>query len=253
MKMLLFVLTLLMSSSALAKTSLTVLVGLDKPPYINLSDQSGFELDLIRLVLKKMGSEAQFLHVPNARLRDLLLEGKADIATLQKVDPSQPLFYSTPYIQYQNVVASLKIRSIQIRRMMDIQPYTVVAFHNARRLLGKEFETSVNAVESYQELANQSQQVQMLLMSRCDLVIADSNILNYYLKLHGRSPDELDFARLFAPALYHAAFRNDALRARFDRALADVVKSADYQELQLKYFGQRNQLFSEDDASATSG
>lgn len=250
MKILLSALVLLISSVAVAKTTLTVLVGLDKPPYINLTDQSGYELDLLRLVLKHMGAEAQFLHVPNARLRDLLLEGKADMASLQKVDPSQPLFYSDPYIQYQNIVGSLKIRSIDIRRFMDMQPYTVVAFHNARRLLGDDYETSVNAMESYQELANQSQQVQMLLMSRCDLVVADRNILNYYLQQHERSIDELQLARLFPPSLYHAAFRTDVLRQRFDRALAEVLASPEFNALQLKYFGELNQLFSEESAAA---
>jgi len=237
-------LLLLFSPWLCAKTTLSVLAGLDKPPYINLTDQSGYELDLLRQVFHRIGAEAVFLHVPNARLRDLLLEGKADVASLQKPDPAQPLFYSLPYVQYQNVVASMKVRAIQLRRLLDLQPYSVVAFHNARRLLGPDYEQSVNAVSNYQELANQSQQVQMLLMGRCDLVVADRNILNYYLTKTGRSIDELELARLLPVSRYHVAFRSQELRNKFDKALLEFFASDDFIQLQQQYFHQLNQPFS---------
>lgn len=52
MRWLLF-LCIAFSFSLQAKTELTILVGLDKPPYIDLNDSSGYELDLLRLLIKK--------------------------------------------------------------------------------------------------------------------------------------------------------------------------------------------------------
>lgn len=76
MRWLLF-LCIAFSFSLQAKTELTILVGLDKPPYIDLNDSSGYELDLLRLLTKKMGYDAVFLHVPNARIKDLMLGGQS--------------------------------------------------------------------------------------------------------------------------------------------------------------------------------
>lgn len=233
------------SLTAQAKTELTILVGLDKPPYIDLNDSSGYELDLLRLLSKKMGYDAVFLHVPNARIKDLMLDGRADIATLQKPDPTQQLYFSLPYIRYQNVAASLASRSLQLRQLEQLKPYSVVAFHNARTLLGPEYQQLVRLVMNYQEVANQSQQLQMLLLERCDVVVMDRNIFYYYAKLAGQSMQPFDIAAVFKPSLYSAAFKNERLRTKFDKALAEIQQEPIFTQLQLKYFSEVNQQLQE--------
>ncbi len=234
------------SLTAQAKTELTILVGLDKPPYIDLNDSSGYELDLLRLLTKKMGYEAVFLHVPNARIKDLMLDGRADIATLQKPESTEPQFYfSQPYIRYQNVAASLSSKSLQLQRLDQLKPYSVVAFHNARTLLGPEYQKMVRLALNYQEVANQSQQLQMLLLERCDVVVMDRNIFYYYAKLAGQSMQPFDLAPVFSPSLYSAAFKNERLRAKFDKALAEIQQEPIFTQLQLKYFSEVNQQLQE--------
>jgi polar amino acid transport system substrate-binding protein len=231
---------------AQAKTELTILVGLDKPPYIDLNDSSGYELDLLRLLTQKMGYDAVFLHVPNARIKDLMLDGRADIATLQKPDPTQQqLYFSLPYIRYQNVAASLASKSLQLRQLEQLKPYSVVAFHNARTLLGPEYQQLVRLVMNYQEVANQSQQLQMLLLERCDVVVMDRNIFYYYAKLAGQSMQPFDIAPVFSASLYSAAFKNERLRNKFDKALAEVQQEPVFTQLQLKYFSEVNQQLQE--------
>lgn len=242
----LLVLCLVFSFTVMAKTQLTILVGLDKPPYIDLNDSSGYELDLLRVLSKKMGYEAVFLHVPNARIRGLMLEGRADIATLQKPDPEQKeLYYSEPYIRYQNVAASLSSKSLQLHQLEQLKPYSVVAFHNARTLLGPEYQKLVRLVMNYQEVANQSQQLQMLLLERCDVVVMDRNIFYYYAKAAGHSMQPFDLAAVFKPSLYSAAFKNVHLRGKFDKALAEVQQEPIFTQLQLKYFSEVNQQLQE--------
>ncbi|WP_127026098.1 substrate-binding periplasmic protein [Rheinheimera mangrovi] len=234
------------SFTAQAKTELTILVGLDKPPYIDLNDSSGYELDLLRLLAQKMGYDAVFLHVPNARIKDLMLDGRADIATLQKPDPTQQkLYFSLPYIRYQNVAASLASKSLQLMQLEQLKPYSVVAFHNARTLLGPEYQQLVRFVVNYQEVANQSQQLQMLLLERCDVVVMDRNIFYYYAKLAGQSMQPFDIAPLFSASLYSAAFKNERLRNKFDKALAEVQQEPVFTQLQLKYFSEVNQQLQE--------
>jgi polar amino acid transport system substrate-binding protein len=234
------------SLTAQAKTELTILVGLDKPPYIDLNDSSGYELDLLRLLTQKMGYEAVFLHVPNARIKDLMLDGRADIATLQKPEQTQQqLYFSKPYIRYQNVAASLESKSLQLQRLDQLQPYAVVAFHNARTLLGPEYQKIARLALSYQEVANQSQQLQMLLLQRCDVVVMDRNIFYYYAKLAGQSMQPFNLAPVFSPSLYSAAFKNERLRAKFDKALAEVQQEPIFTQLQLKYFSEVNQQLQE--------
>ena len=229
-----------------AKTELTILVGLDKPPYIDLNDSTGYELDLLRLLTQKMGYEAVFLHVPNARIKDLMLDGRADMATLQKPDPElKQLYFSQPYIRYQNVAASLASKSLQLNQLEQLKPYSVVAFHNARTLLGPEYQKLVRFVMDYQEVANQSQQLQMLLLQRCDVVVMDRNIFYHYAKLAGQSMQPFDLATVFPPSLYSAAFKNERLRAKFDKALAEVQQEPIFTQLQLKYFSEVNQQIQE--------
>jgi polar amino acid transport system substrate-binding protein len=219
-----------------AKAELTVLTGLDKPPYIMLNSNSGYELELLKLLTKKMGYDVVFLHVPNARIINLMLEGKADIATLQKEEPDSPLLYSRPYISYQNVAVSRADRGIQLSQLAQLTPYRVVAFHNARFLLGQDFQQITTQISSYQEVANQRQQLQMLMLERCDVVLMDRNILRYYATEAGHSPQLYTEAALFSPSLYSAAFINKKLRDKFNQALAELQQEPAFIQLQLKYF-----------------
>ena len=70
-KWLAFVL-ILISDNRLFAAPLNVLVGQNKPPYIELETQSGYALDLLAEIVRRMGHEAVFIFVPNARIRLLL-------------------------------------------------------------------------------------------------------------------------------------------------------------------------------------
>src|SRR5690606_932939 len=94
---------------------------------------------------------------------------------------------------------------------------------------------------NYQEVANQSQQLQMLMLERCDVVVMDRNIFYYYAKQAGHSMQLFDLAPVFQPSLYSAAFKNERLRRKFNKALAEVQQEPIFIQLQQKYFSQVNQ------------
>ncbi|MCH8536955.1 MAG: transporter substrate-binding domain-containing protein [Alkalimonas sp.] len=233
---------LLFSTFCTAEKMLTVLVGMDKPPYIQLQDGTGFELELLRKVVQRMGYEAVFLHVPNARIRYLLEQGHGDIATLQSVrEPSSDLFYSMPYIRYQNAVITLRQNELQIQLSQDLARLRVIAFQNASQVLGQDFAEMTETSRRYQETTNQKTQVDMLLADRVDAVVMDINIFHYFRRVADDN-QPIQLHSLFPASDYRAAFRDRRLQQAFDQALAEVQQRERYRQLQLEFFGSVNQL-----------
>ena len=241
MRLLLCFFLLLVSISLSAERTLTVLVGMDKPPYIQLQDGTGFELELLREVSRKMGYEAVYLHVPNARIRYLLEQGHGDVATLQQpADEPSELYYSQPYVRYQNAVISLRERELVIQHPQDMQPLRVSAFQNAHFVLGADFQAMAQNSSRYQETTNQQAQVSLLLAGRIDAAVMDINIFHYFRRVSGDN-QPIQLHTIFPPSDYRAVFREQSLQQAFDRAMHAFMTSPDYSRLQLEFFGSVNQ------------
>ena len=229
-----------MPSSARA-AALNVLVGQNKPPYIRLETVSGYEIELLREVVRRMGHEAVFVFVPNSRIRSLLDSGNGDIATLQPndvVDPS--VFFSQPYIRYQNVVVSRASDELTIAHPADLAEKMVVAFQGASRVLGADYRDAVAQNPGYLENVDQKAQVDMLFNGRAQAIVLDCNIFMHHQQTNSM-PVAVTIHELFSSSLYRAAFRDAALQRSFDRALLSVLLDNWYQQLQLGYFMQQNQ------------
>ncbi|MDX1678752.1 substrate-binding periplasmic protein [Arsukibacterium sp.] len=235
-----FFLLLTMAGQLMAKP-LTVLVGQHKPPYINTANISGYEVELLAEVVSRMGYEPVFVFVPNARLKPLLEQGEGDIASLQPVTAEDTtLFYSNPYIRYQNIAVSLADNKLMINDSRDLGHYSVLAFQNARTVLGPEYADMARISAAYRETVDQQAQLKMLLSGRVQVVVMDRNIFNHY-RLQQDNVDELAVHPLFDTTLYRAAFTEAALQKAFDRALLSVILDSWYLRLQRKYFGEENQ------------
>lgn len=234
-------LLLLAQQGMLAAAPLTVLVGQQKPPYINTANISGYEVELLAEVVSRMGYEPVFLFVPNARIKPLLLQGEGDIASLQPVANEEAgLFYSNPYIRYQNVAISLANDKLVIGHSSDLGRYSVLAFQNARLVLGPDYTDMARISANYRETVDQQAQLTMLLSKRVQVVVMDRNIFNYY-RLQHDDAQEMAIHPLFNTTVYRAAFRDAKVQRAFDRALLSVILDSWYQRLQRKYFGEENQ------------
>lgn len=243
-------------------STLTVLVGQHKPPYIHLDNIRqqknaqtvaaaetiadsvvGFEIELLRETVKRMGYEAEFVYLPNARIRHQLEAGVGDIATLQPVvaQPEEPgLYFSEPYIRYQNVVVSRQADTFLITKPSDLVKLTTVAFQGASVVLGSAFNDMVQLATDYRETIDQKSQVDALLSGRADAIVLDRNIFTHH-HHEAIAPVEVVMHELFGSTLYRAAFRDVQLQRAFNRALLSVELDHWYQQLQLKYFKQLNQ------------
>lgn len=213
-------------------------VGWSKPPYVIQEEETGFEIDLVKAVFDQLGYQLKFVYVPFARSPYLLNQGEIDLAMTinPRMDINQ-LQLSTPYISYHNVAISLKKRNLVINNVIDLAHYTVIAFQNAKVILGAEYTQAVKKSPFYQELPDQAHQVEMLLKGRADVVVMDVNIFNYLSRdyTHENQMNNVNVHKLFPASQYHLGVKDLALKQLFNQQLNEYKRSAAYQQLLLKY------------------
>ena len=173
-----FLLLLACVTSAPADT-LNVVVGWDKPPYIVAKGDTGFEVELVKALAAQSGYEVNMLYVPMGRTVRMINGREADIALSIGRGHNVPnAWLSDEYVRYKNVVATLKDRNLDISSVDDLTGYTVVGFQTASQVLGINFFNAMNGNSGYIEIADQSRQVNMLMLGSVDAIVLDINILN---------------------------------------------------------------------------
>ncbi|ALZ75919.1 transporter substrate-binding domain-containing protein [Rheinheimera sp. F8] len=223
--------------SALSTTPLQVLVGMNKPPYIQVDSSDGYEIELLREIAQRMAQQVEFTYVPNKRILTLLQQGIGDIATLQK--PGQDvadIFYSCPYIRYQNVAVTLAANQLVLNSLLDLDNLSILAFQNATLVLPDDYRRIAMASPSYRETVDPRTQVDMLQKQRVQVVVMDMNIFHYYNSKTDHA-SQVQVHALYTPTLYRAAFRDAGLAVKFNQALQQFQQSAAYPLLQERYFG----------------
>lgn len=222
---------------SLCSTPLQVLVGMNKPPYIQVDSSDGYEIELLREIVQRMAQQVEFTYVPNKRILPLLQQGIGDIATLQKPDQGvTDIFYSCPYIRYQNVAVTLAANQIVLKSLLDLDNLSILAFQNAALVLPDDYRRIALASPSYRETVDQRTQVEMLQKQRVQVVVMDMNIFHYYNSKTDHA-SQVQIHALFAPTLYRAAFRDAGQAVKFNQALQQFQQSAAYPLLQERYFG----------------
>jgi polar amino acid transport system substrate-binding protein len=219
---------------------LQLLVGVEKPPYIKVASQTGYELELLSAVVKRMGFDSQFIHVPNGRLFTLFSDGQADLVSLQRNTPSG--FYATqPYISYQNILIVRQDLHKEILSLNDLVGLRVMAFQNARQFLPPDYTEAVAKAGSYLEVVEQHQLPVLLLKNRVDVLVMDRNIFWHYYRQTAPKDNSLKILNFFTVNHYHMLARTPEVAERFNQALAEVKQSELFSQLQLKYFAELNQ------------
>lgn len=219
---------------------LTFLVGVEKPPYIEVASRSGYELELLQKVSNKMHRCAVFVHTPNGRLLELFKQGVADFVSLQRTTPDGT-YATLPYISYENVLITRNDLRPPVQTLDNLAGRRVMAFQNAHLFLPPAYTTLTSAFSSYLEVVEQHQLPTMLLKGRVDALVMDKNIFEYYYRQVAPGDQSLHQLPLFGKNSYHLLGRDPWLVQRFDQALQLFQHSNEYQQLQLKYFQQANQ------------
>lgn len=236
----LMMISIVLLAASVSATQLQVLVGVEKPPYIKVADKTGYELELLRAVVKKMGFRSRFIHVPNGRLFDIFSEGQADLVSLQRSTP-EGFFATQPYISYQNVLIVRQDLQKELLSLSDLAGLRVMAFQNARLFLPPDYAEAVLKATSYQEVVEQHKLPALLLKKRVDVLVMDRNIFWHYYRQTAPDDSSLKVLSFFRPNHYHMLARTPEVAERFNKALMEVKQSELFSQLQLSYFAELNQ------------
>ncbi len=216
----------------------TVRLGLRAvPPYVYTDSQgrfTGLEHDIVVQALRRAGHEPLVSVYPYSRLFVTYRAGEIDAA-----GPASPAFglagtLSQPYLSYQNVVMTLAENPLTLSTVQDLRGLKVVAFQNARTVLGANYASAVDHASLYDELADQRLQVNLLMTGRVDAVVAERRILRYFIDhpLAGlNSTKPVREHKVFEPTPYHVVFRDPRWAADFDRGLLALMADGSYSRL----------------------
>lgn len=218
-------------------------VGLAKPPYVEAGGMSGLEATLALATLRQAGHQPLVVQLPQARGLAMLGSGRVDAMLALVPGSLEGIFYSQPLLHYRNRAIVLQGSGIVLTQLSQLSQYRVVAFQNARRLLGDDFRRAVERAPNYIEQGEQDIQNRMLFNHRVDVVIADELIFHAnptQRDLNNRSQPVVSYA-LFPSSPRHVGFRSERLRQDFDAALLQLKSSGEYERI-YRFYRDKYQL-----------
>lgn len=213
------------------------------PPYVFQSTEElapGILVEIVQEAFAGTGYTIKPVFLPLGRGFKLLEEGKVDGLSISTTELGLNAYYSDISIEYHNFAIGLADRALEISSTEDLRGKSIIAFQKADTYLGSAFAAAVAGNPDYIEMANQENQVHMLLKGRIDLAVMDRSIFMYYrnkLIREGKVDDGVKYRLfdLFSPSRYRAAFHDEAIRDLFNRGLKRLHESAQYEAIYTKY------------------
>ena len=203
------------------------------PPWVITDNDSGIELDILKQALEPAGYKVIPNYLSSTLAYSLFETGKLDGIINAKESAIKTGFFSVPVVTFQNVAISLKERGypkdITASFLVD---KSVIAFQKASILLGDEFEKMTKQNSLYQEVAKQSLQINLLMISNMDFIIMDRSIFGYYwhearsnpnlLRAKYKLDQAVEFHEMFTPNNYSFVFKTNKMRNDFNTGLAQL-------------------------------
>ncbi|GGY02398.1 substrate-binding periplasmic protein [Paludibacterium paludis] len=232
---------LLLVASSLSRADNTVHIAFGETlaPYVIEETQSGLELEIVRAALKEEGLALKPSFYPQKRLPVLLGSSQVDGVALMTAALAPHAALSEVYVTYEDYAITLARRGITLHSISDMKPYTVAGFPLASHYFGAEYLALASNNPNYSEPSNQMDQNRLLYREAVDVVIADKRIFHYYdrqlIRQKLEKPADVTLHPLFDQVSYRIAFRDKALRDRFNRGLAAIAKKGIYRTISQRY------------------
>ncbi len=220
--------------------------GQDKPPFVIGRTKTGLEIDIFREALAYKGHSLEVHHMPNKRLQIALLNNQDidAVATVRQI-PGDGLYYVDEFIYFDNYAISKAEDNLEINEVSDLMGMSVVAWQNAYRDLGPEFERIFrpNPPEEYKNLytehASQEGQNLMFWRNRAEVIVIDRTIFGWYRQQLNEVADttpEVTFHSIFSGKTYfQAAFKDEELARDFEEGLEYLKVTGRYAQLYNEY------------------
>lgn len=219
-------------------------LSLSIPPWVMREKDSGLKLDVLRKALEAVDYTLRPVYVSNARAYKLFEQQQLDAV----LSPSRPVLHtgylSQPVISFHNVAISLKKKGFsQHISMSFLNDKSVVAFQKAHQFLGPEFGEMAKNNPSYEEISQQSLQLNLLFLREVDFIVMDRSVFGYFWKDaveneyagDQRFLQDIQIHELFKPSVYHYLFLNKSVRDEFDLGLAKIKEEGVYDKLVSEY------------------
>lgn len=228
---------LLMGGAVMAET-VSVGMGLNKPPYVMEAGKAGLEVEIAQQALAVAGHTMLAQQLPPAR--GLMLQRAGQLDMLLSVDEGigGNGYFSESYLNYQNVAMSLAHRKLPIKRIEDLANYSVAAFQNASVILGERFKAMASHHPNYKEYPQQIIQNNLLFNERVDVIVGDRRVLHYLIGLLDHRVDAskpVTIHSVFPPSPRKAVFKDAALRDQFNSGLKTIQANGVYDAILKKY------------------
>ncbi|GAA6205412.1 transporter substrate-binding domain-containing protein [Thalassotalea sp. SU-HH00458] len=218
--------------SIVDEQTLELVTGLAKPPFILEDQQHGLQLDLIREAFASENYNVNFNAMPLGRNLTGFRRMNADgIITLPPSYEHPALFISKPYIIYQNVAVSLSEDNFKIEQISELSDKSIIAFQNAKKFLGDEYEGTIAYSMDYREVPDQMKQIELLFLRRTEVIILDINIFKYFVKTQKNplfnKPYTVHY--IFNERPYSVGFKSNELKETFDKGIETIKENGTYQ------------------------
>ena len=228
---------------ALRAAELVVAIATDRPPYAYKADKliTGIEIDLVTAIMGAAGHQLKVVELPKIRMLKELQEKTIDIATTVTPNKDEGIFFSEPYLEFQNMAISKASNGIQLKEIAELKQFSFVIWQTGWKSLGPQFEADYRPdakgifPKNYFQAPHQLSQNKMFWANRVQIIIIDKTIFEHHKKILSA---EYDTA---IPLLYHdifggktsyaVAFNQANLRDQFNAGLKKIRLNGDYQRI----------------------
>lgn len=248
------VFVLLLLNVAVQRTeakNLKVAFGLDRPPYIyqDSGKWRGIEVEIVGEVLRRLGYELQPEKMSSLRLEAEAQHGNSyDLVVGVANGPEGAVYYSDPYVYFENYVIALKKKNLALKTLKDLAPYKVGTWLNAWKELGSEYRSLFSPRLSgfnpnNREFLKQEEQCISFWQGHVDAIVIDKHVFDWYRMTLATKVDtsrEVVVHKLLpqkSPSF--VAFRNKTLRDSFNAELAKMRQSGDYDRIVHSHVGEQ--------------
>lgn len=239
---LLFFCLLCLQFSATA-AELKIAFATDRPPYCfrqNNLDQ-GIEIDLLRQIMGQYGHTIKVITIPKVRLIKAVKEKEVDAAATVQDDREPSLYFSDPYLEFQNVVISKSKQAIELKSLQDLSRFSFIIWQDGWKNLGPEFEAkyrpdaSGGFPKNYHQAFNQLSQNKMFWADRVQLIIIDKTIFQHHQRLLAKefnTSEALTYHDLIkSKTSYAVVFQRAEWRQQFNEGLKKIRANGSYQKI----------------------
>lgn len=220
-----------------------IVVGLDDsfPPmgFRNSKNElQGFDIDMANEIGKRLGKEMEFMPFNWDGIIPGLKQKKFDvIISAMSVTPEREkeIAFSTPYIQERQVVVVKKDNS-SINNPTDLKGKVVgVQKGSTSELAMKDLTKDFKEVKYYNQNIDA---LKDLALGRVDAVAVDELVARYYIKDQADTYKVLDKELTIEPIAIGLRKEDSELKAKFDKALADMKQDGTLAKISNKWFGE---------------